>query len=332
MCDHLSFYGKRMIRFIWLCSLLIVFALPAKAESFEQWKAQYKQRAVSVGVSASLLDRFLNVAEMNERVIELDRKQPEGQMTLQQYVERTVTDKRVQTGRDKWRANRELLASVERQSGVPASILVALWGKETDFGGFTGKSDTISSLATLAYEGRRRAFFEQELLNAILLAEKLNMAPGEMQGSWAGALGQCQFMPSNYIKYAVDGNKNGRVDLWNELPDVFASMANLLVREGWKSGAGWGQRITLPAGFDKSLIGRDKSPRDFYFWEQRGVRFPQAVPASVKGSIRLYQPDGASGPAYALYPNFDVLMRWNRSGYFATAVGRLSDHLSAVHP
>lgn len=318
-----------MVGFFGLSGLVIA---PVQAETFEQWKHGYKQRAASVGVSTTMLNRYLDPATLNERVIELDRKQPEGRMTLVEYVERTVTDKRVETGKKKWRENRQLLAEVERQSGVSASILVALWGKETDFGGFTGKSDTISSLATLAYEGRRRAFFEQELLNAMILADRLNMSPGQMQGSWAGALGQCQFMPSNYNKIAVDGNNNGRIDLWNELPDVFYSMANLLVHEGWKRGQGWGQRVRLGSGFDKSLIGRDKSPRDFHFWEQRGVRFLQPVPESVKQSIRIYQPDGVTGPAYALYPNFDVLMRWNRSGYFATAVGRLSDHLSSVYP
>lgn len=136
-------------------------------------------------------------------------------------------------------------------------------------------------------------------------------------------------MPSNYLKYGIDGNKNGRVDLWQEMPDVFASMANMLSKEGWQRGAGWGQKINLPAEFDKNMIGRDKSAREFRFWEQRGVRFQLPVPSSVSSQIRLYQPDGPNGPAYALYPNFDVLMRWNKSGYFAVAVGRLSDQLSS---
>lgn len=318
------------------CGLFLSASGTAHAETFREYLTGYKQRAVSVGVSAQLLDRMLAHAELDERVIELDRKQPEGRMTLLEYVERTVSDKRVQTGREKWRANKALLSSVEQKYGVSASILVALWGKETDYGGFVGKSDTISSLATLAYEGRRRQFFEQELLNAIMLSDRLGMAPGEMKGSWAGAIGQCQFMPSNYINVAVDGNGNGHVDLWNEMPDVFASMANLLVKEGWARGQGWGQRIQIPpqvmTGFDKNLIGRDKQARDVHFWEQRGVRFLQPVPESVRSQIRLYQPDGVSGPAYALYPNFDVLMRWNRSGYFATAVGRLSDHLANGNP
>lgn len=318
--------------FVMLFAVVLPFAASSENfqhKHFEQWKTQYTQRAASVGVSVALLERYLTPATLDHKVIELDRKQPEGRMTLQEYVLRTVSDKRVETGRKKWRENRELLASVERETGVSASILVALWGKETDYGGFTGRSDTISSLATLAFEGRRQQFFEQELLNAIILADRLKLQPGELKGSWAGALGQCQFMPSNYIKFAVDGNGNGRIDLWQELPDVFASMANLLVHEGWQPHAGWGQRIRLPAGFDKNLIGRDKQPKDLQFWERNGVRFLQEVPQSVKDSIRVYQPDGVTGPAYALYPNFDVLMRWNRSGYFATAVGRLSDHLSS---
>lgn len=310
--------------------LLLAFlaCFPARAEDFQSWLQGYKKRAAATGIAAGKIDRALYQVRLDPKVIELDRKQPEGRMTLVEYVERTVSPERVAKGQKKLQEYRSLLASVERDYGVPPAIIMALWGKETDYGGFTGKSETISSLATLAYEGRRRQFFEQELLNAIVLLDYLKIPPSRMLGSWAGAIGQCQFMPSNYLKVGVDGNKNGRVDLWNEMPDVFASMANLLVHEGWRRGAGWGQKIRLPEGFDKTLIGRDKEPRDYHFWEQRGVSFNTPVPSSVRQQIRLYQPDGAGGPAYALYPNFDVLMRWNRSGYFAVAVGRLSDKIS----
>lgn len=312
------------------CSFFVclLMACAAQAESFDIWLAHYKQRAIAAGLSPQIVNRALDGITPDADVIRLDRKQPEGRMTLLQYVDRTVNAKRIAKGQNKFNQHRSLLLPVEQRSGVPAEILVALWGKETDYGGYTGKSETITSLATLAHEGRRRAFFEQELLDAIILSDKLKIHPRDMRGSWAGAIGQCQFMPSNYMKFAQDGNGNGRADLWNEMPDVFVSMANLLVHEGWRAGQSWGQKITLPGGFDKSLIGRDKSPREFRFWEQRGVRFTKPVPASVQQKIRLYQPDGVNGPAYALYPNFDVLMRWNRSGYFAVAVGRLSDYIA----
>jgi len=318
------------MRFALILVATLIFAIPANAMTFESWLAGYKQRAVAAGVSTDKVNRALAGVRFDQKVIDLDRKQPEGQMTLQTYVEKTVTQKRVDTGREKLNQYRQILSAVERSYGVPPEVIMALWGKETDFGGFTGKSETISSLATLAFEGRRYKFFEQELLNAIVLLDYLKIQPSEMRGSWAGAVGQCQFMPSNYLKVGVDGNKNGRIDLWQEMPDVFASMANLLAHEGWQRGAGWGQRINLPETFDKTLIGRDKLGKDHRFWEQRGVRFQTPVPANVASNIRIYQPDGAGGPAYAIYPNFDVLMRWNRSGYFAVAVGRLSDKINSI--
>lgn len=314
--------------FIVLFTLCILGSTGAQAETFNSWLQEFRQRALAQGISQQALDRAFQGVRVDEKVIELDRKQPEGWMTLLEYVERTVSSKRVATGKEKLRQYKTLLLQTEKAYGVPAEILIALWGKETDFGGFTGNSETISSLATLAFEGRRRQFFEKELMNAIQVMAYMNMTPRTMKGSWAGAIGQCQFMPSNYLTYAVDGNRNGKTDLWNEMEDVFPSMANLLRHEGWQAGAGWGQRITMPHGFDKSIIGRDKQAQSVSYWEQRGVRFNQPIPKSAQQAIRLYQPDGPQGPAYALYHNFDVLMRWNRSGYFAVAVGRLADKIS----
>jgi len=316
-----------MKRFLFLV-LLVAGCSTVQAESFEQWKSDFQRRAVQSGVNPSAVYKAMASVRVNERVIELDRKQPEGTQTLDQYVSNTVTEKRVARGKTLLVEHRTLLSRVEQQSGIKKEILMALWGKETDFGGYTGSFNTIESLATLAYEGRRRAFFEKELISAIQLMDRLKWSPDQLKGSWAGAVGQCQFMPSNYIKIAVDGNGDGRIDLWHSMPDVFYSMANLLTIEGWRRGESWGQIVSLPPGFDKNLIGRDKSPRDYHYWEQRGVRFTKPVSVSEARAIRLYQPDGPGTPAYALYENFDVLMRWNRSGYFATAVGVLSDQLA----
>jgi len=317
------------MKFWSLVVFLMLLAGPAQAEDFQSWLFHYQQRAIAAGISPQTVHRALDGIEPDEQVIELDQRQPEGHMTLLDYVDNTVTAKRISRGRTYYQQHYPLLTKVQRAYGVPPEIIVALWGKESDFGGNAGHVRTIPALATLAYEGRRRAFFEQELLNAIVLSERLNIDPQQMRGSWAGAIGQCQFMPSNYIKIAQDGNGNGRIDLWHEIPDVFASTANLLRVEGWQPGASWGQKVKLAPGFDKFLLGRDKSPKEFRFWEQRGVRFTKPVPASVRSNIRLYQPDGPEGPAYALYPNFDVLMRWNRSGYFGVAVGRLADYISS---
>ncbi len=317
-----------MKRFLFLV-LLVAGCSTVHAGGFEQWKADFQRRAVQGGANPSAVYKAMASVRVNERVIELDRKQPEGTQTLNQYVSNTVTEKRVARGRTLLDEHRALLSRVAQQSGIKQEILMALWGKETDYGGYTGKFNTIESLATLAYEGRRRAFFEKELLAAIHLMDRLKWSPERLQGSWAGAVGQCQFMPSNYIRFAVDGDGDGRVDLWHSMPDVFFSMANLLTHEGWRAGESWGQIVALPTGFDNDLIGRDKAPRDRRFWEQRGVRFTRPSSANEARAVRLYQPDGPGTPAYALYHNFDVLMRWNRSGYFATAIGVLSDQLGA---
>lgn len=320
---------KRMrLRTLLLFVIMLFNPYSANAESFEAWRADYTQRAVQSGIPAVDVARALENLTYHERIVELDRKQPDGQMTLQQYVERTVSQQRIDKGRIMLRQHYDLLKQTEKAYGVSPDILVALWGKETEYGGYTGNFETISALATLAYEGRRRDFFEKELQHAIILLTRLKWRPDQMHGSWAGAIGQCQFMPSNYIRFAVDGNRNGRTDLWNELPDIFASMGNLLRHKGWQAGQRWGQRVTVTRPIAESILGRDKAPRSLTYWQEQGVRFDHAVPQALYNNIRLYQPDGPDGPAYALYPNFDVLMRWNRSGYFATGVGRLSDHLA----
>jgi membrane-bound lytic murein transglycosylase B len=317
------------MRYIILLCGLLLFSTVAQAESFQSWLADYKARAVQAGIPAQAVNYALQDVQLDESLIDQDRSQPETQQTMQEYMDKTLTEKRVETGREKMDEYSGKLARVERVSGVPREILVALWGKETDYGGFTGHTETINALATMAYEGRRRHFFEQELLAAIVMLNRLGWQPDRMTGSWAGAVGQCQFMPSNYAKYGIDGDGDGKVDLWNSMDDVFFSMANMLKQQGWEPGASWGQRVRLPPGFDNSLLGRDKTPYDLHFWEQRGVRFTKTVPAQTASAIRIYQPDGPSTAAYALYPNYDVLIAWNHSGYFATTVGVLADNISS---
>jgi membrane-bound lytic murein transglycosylase B len=315
------------MRFLTIFLAGLFFSFAAHAEDFQTYMRGYEQRAIASGVSANAVHRALQDVTLERSAISNDRNQPETHMTLSEYVDKTIRPQRIDRGRANYLKYQDILGDIEEKYGVPGTVILALWGKETDFGGFSGDSETISSLATMAYEGRRRAFFEQELLNAIVLLDYLKIPPSEMRGSWAGAIGQCQFMPSSYLKYGVDGNQNGRVDLWHEMPDVFASMANMLVKNGWQRGQGWGQSVSLPSKFDKNLIGRDKDPRTFRFWEQHGVHFKQSVPSSVASDIRIYQPD-EGGPAYGLYPNFDVLVNWNHSGYFAISIGRLAEQVS----
>ncbi len=286
-----------------MCRYLAVFivlalTMPAHASSFEQWKTHFQQRLVSQGHAPQAVAAIFDQIEFDPRVIALDRKQPEGHMTLVEYVGKTLKPLRIAQGKRLLQKHKALLQQIEQRYGVPPAIIVALWGKETDYGGYVGNFKTLDALATLAYEGRRRDYFESELAAAIDLVQRYHWPVHRVRGSWAGAIGQCQFMPSHYLNSGVDGDGDGRVDLWNSMPDIFASMAQLLVEKGWQRGLPWGHRV------DSKMA------------------------APKYRSQRLYQPDGPEGPTYVITHNFDVLKGWNKSGYFATAIGRLADTIS----
>ncbi len=299
-----------------------------EASGFPSWLEAFKGRATEAGVSEETL-KVLDSVQPIARVIELDRRQPERRFTFQQYLARVVPDSRVEEGRRRYAEHEELLEAVGERYGVHPRFLVALWGIETDYGRNTGGFRVIAALATLAHDGRRAAFFETELLNALKIIDGGHITADKMLGSWAGALGQCQFMPSSFLSYAVDFTGDGRRDIWTSLPDVFASSANYLVRHGWQTGQTWGRRVSLPEGFDHSLVGLDtKKPLER--WQELGVRRlggGDLPSASFEGS--LVQPGGSSGPTYLVYENYRTIMRWNRSHYFATAVGLLADRIAA---
>lgn len=205
---------------------------------FAAWVENFKVQAVSEGISAKTLDDAFSNSEFLEKVIELDRKQPEKKVTIDDYLARVITQKRISNGRKYKAENSELLEKISQKYSVPASVMVALWGIETDYGNNTGSFNIISSLATLAYEGRRSDFFRSELINALKIIEFGHVSADDFIGSWAGAFGQCQFMPSSFLRYAVDFNGDGRRDIWNTKADVFASIANYLHSEGWNAAEG----------------------------------------------------------------------------------------------
>ena len=203
---------------------------------------------------------------------------------------------------------------------------MALWGIETNYGRNTGGFYTIDALATLAFDGRRSAFFREELINALTILQKENMAAGDMKGSWAGALGQCQFMPSSFLKYAVDYNKDGKRDIWDSKQDVFASIANYLKTEGWNSNEGWGRPVRLPKDFDNALADI-KSSKTLSEWNKLGVRRLDGKPLpdeDLKASLIMVG-EGEDASPYIVYGNYKVILHWNRSRFFATAVGNLAD-------
>lgn len=314
--------------------ILVLFIHPAGAQpgDFEAWLVGLRHDAMTQGVSAQTFDRALAGVQPIPHIIELDRAQPETTFTFEQYIDRVVTPSRRETARARYAENRALLEEIGRRYGVQPAYIVALWGIETDFGHSIGNYSVVAALATLAYDGRRSAFFRNELINALLIIQNDNIDPAKMIGSWAGAMGQSQFMPSSFLAYAVSYRGNAAPDIWNRTDDVFASIANYLSSLGWRADQSWGEAATLPAGFDASLIGLAQK-KTLAEWAALGVRRGDgsALPASTSHSDQhaaLLQPGGSDGPTLLVYDNFSTLMRWNSSTYFGVAVGYLADSVN----
>lgn len=311
-------------------ALLLILALPAAAAesgAFDAWLSALRTEAAGRGISPAILDAALGDVEPIPRVLELDRKQPEFTLSFGEYLERVVPGRRVRQGQQLLAQHRDLLESVAAHYHVQPRFIVALWGIETDFGRLTGGFPVVGALATLAWEGRRQAFFRGELLDALQILEEGHVTPAAMQGSWAGAMGQPQFMPSSFRRFAEDFDGDGRRDIWGTRADVFASAANYLARSGWRDDQTWGREVRLPRGFDRSLLGLETEKR-LSEWQALGVRRADGSDLPTRDlPASLVRPGGDSGPVYAVYGNYRVLMRWNRSTYFATAVGVLSDRI-----
>jgi membrane-bound lytic murein transglycosylase B len=287
-----------------------------------------RREAAAQGIRASTIEVALRNAEFLPHVIELDRKQPERQLTFGEYLEKVVTEQRMDGARRELAENRVLLDGIWRRFNVEPRFIVALWGIESDFGKVMGNYAVVSALATLAYDGRRSSYFRGELISALRIIDQGNIRADNMMGSWAGAMGQCQFMPSTFLGYAVDYDGDGRRDIWNDRADVLASIANYIARLGWRGGEGWGRVVMLPAGFDPRYTGLEVK-RPTGEWSRLGVRGIDAGPLAVReGEASLVVPDGAGGPAFLVYDNFRTIMKWNKSTYFAAAVGYLADSMA----
>lgn len=294
---------------------------------FEPWLAELRREAEAAGISAATLDAALTGIKPLERVVELDRKQPESLYTFEEYLVRVLPERRIAVGREKLETHRALLEKVSAEFRVPPRIIVALWGVETDYGRLGGTFSIVNALATLAYEGRRAAFFRKELLDALRILDGGDVTSDALRGSWAGAMGQTQFMPSTYLKYAVDFNGDGRRDLWATPADVFASAANYLSKIGWNYGESWGREVQVPKDLDRTLLGLEQR-KLMSEWQALGVRRIDKSDLPVSDlSASLVQPTGPEGRAFLVYDNFRVLMQWNRSTYFGVSVGQLADAL-----
>ncbi len=299
-------------------------------DGFRACLATIGERSLAAGISEPTVRDVLGGVAWQPRVIELDRRQPEFTTTFADYYAKRVTADRVERGRTLLREKRRLLERVQRQYGVPPHYLLAFWGLETNFGDYFGNIRVPDSLATLACDGRRGEFFTAELIAALRIIDAGDIAPDKMVGSWAGAMGNFQFLPSVFLAHAVDADGDGRRDIWGSVDDAMASAGRFLADLGWERGLRWGREIRLPDAFDYALTGRDvrKPLRE---WVDLGVtdafggRLPRLeLPASIM------VPSGHEGPAFIVYRNFDVIMGWNRSEYYALAVGRLADRIAGA--
>ena len=320
----------KLAQFVALISVLLLFTVPGLAEDFQIWLGKLRVEAEGKGISQSVLDEALAGIQPIPRVIELDRRQPEFTLTFTQYRDRVVPQSRIKKGRVKYQENRDLLEEIGGKIGVQPRFIVALWGIETDFGRVTGGFKVIPALATLAHDGRRSAFFRKELLNALQILHEGHIAPKEMMGSWAGAMGQSQFMPSSFLAHAVDYDGDGRRDIWTTRPDVFASAANYLAKSGWRADQTWGREVKLPRDFDFELADL-KVRKPIGGWQALGVRHPDGgnLPTRQLSASIVLPEKGKMSPAYLVYNNYRTTLRWNRSTYFALAVGLLSDGIGA---
>ncbi|PHR64279.1 lytic murein transglycosylase [Alcanivorax sp.] len=295
---------------------------------FEQCMAQLRAQADEAGIPAQVISRSLNTVKLNERVIELDRSQPEFTSSFSDYYTRRVSETRIETGRKKYREQQPLLQALTREYGIPGHYLVAFWGLETNYGGFLGSIPVLDALSTLACEGRRGDYFSGELMNALRIIQSGDVEASQMEGSWAGAMGQTQFMPAIFLKYAIDHDGDGRRNLWESEDDALASAANFLQGLGWQREQRWGREVTLPDNFDFQLTGFAHQ-RSLSDWAKLGVRMPDGQPLpQADMEAALVVPSGHNGPAFLAYQNFRVIMGWNRSESYAIAVGRLADRIA----
>lgn len=307
--------------------------VPAADEpSFDQWTAGFRGRALDAGIRPEVLDRAFAGIRYNPAVIEKDRNQSEFTKTIWDYLDGAVSALRVANGQEALRQNTALLDRIEAAYGVDKEIVVAIWGLESAYGSNRGSEPLIASLATLAADGRRASFFEGQLIAALQIVQAGDVDPEAMTGSWAGAMGHTQFMPSSYLSYAVDFTGDGKRDIWSDDPtDALASTAAYLARFGWVKGQPWGVEVTLPEGFDYRLSGeRVKKPAAE--WAALGIRDAAGGTVSDHGPASILLPAGARGAAFMIFRNFHVIERYNTADAYVIGVGHLADRIAGGAP
>ena len=310
--------------------LLALLSFPAFAQeqSFEDWVAELRAEAAALGISESTLAALDDLEAPLPRVLELDSSQPEFVQTFTRYLGLRVTPRQVERGQQLLNQHAVLLEEVRQRYGVQPQYLAAFWAIESNFGSNTGGFSVLQALATLAYDPRRADFFRTQMLTALQIIDEGHISAADMSGSWAGAMGQLQFMPSVFNLHGVDGDGDGRIDIWNSLPDIFHSAANFLSKSGWKGDERWGREVLLPEDFDFSLAGTD-TRKPLQEWRDIGLLQTSGAPipvADMRASVVI--PAGAGGPAFLTYDNFRVTRVYNTPIFYALTVGHLADRFS----
>ena len=313
--------------FRFICLVFLTTSVFANSHTFEDFLVQIRQMATEQGVSKTTIDKAFFQLSPRPEALKEDREQPEFNQNFWSYVNKRVSQTRLNNGYDTLKQNSSLLNKTSQQYGVPTYVLVSFLGIESNYGYHTGSHNLVQSLATLAYDQRRSNFFTRELIELLKLIDK-NKIPLDAKGSWAGAMGAVQFMPTSVQAYGVDANKDGKIDLWNDKQDIYASAANFLKKNGWAKGEKWGREAYIPKNFDykQTGLGIKKSVND---WAKLGVlranrnRLPNS---NMKASLIV--PMGHRGPAFLVYRNFDVIMDWNHSILYAISVGYLADRIN----
>ncbi len=302
-----------------------VFA--AGESDFNAYVKSLKNEALEQGFSSTLLDRAFNDITFRPTAVKADKNQPEKKITLDDYIVSRVPDWKAEQAVQKYLSNRALLDKIGEEYGVQPRFIVALWGNESNFGKIQGSYSVLSALASLAYEGRREALFKKNFFAALTILDQGHIPIDSFKGSWAGALGQTQFMPLSFLTYAVDYDGDGKKDIWGTPADVFASIANYLSSEGWDDSGTWGRQVRLTQDVPISGLSKENM-RPLSYWQEHGVRrFDGSDLPKVDVKASLIMPDGESGRIYLVYNNFHTLMKWNRSSYFGVSVGYLSERI-----
>jgi len=300
-------------------------------EGFNAYVVRLKKEAIEKGLDRSKLDQAFADITFRPTVVKSDKNQPEKKITLDDYLATRVPDWKVKQAVAQYNEHKPLLEEIAKQYGVQARFIVALWGNESNFGKIQGNFSVLSALASLAYEGRREKLFKDNFFAALQILDEGHTSVDALKGSWAGAMGQTQFMPISFLNYAVDYDGDGRKDIWGTKADVFASIANYLSSEGWDNEGTWGRQVILTQTVPVSGLSK-ANMKPLSFWHSNGVkRYNGSDLPNVDVKASLIMPDGEKGRIYLVYNNFHTLMKWNRSSYFGVSVGYLSERIKRGH-